>query len=257
MTLPKTMRAARLHAYREPLRIEEIPVPRPTEGQVVVRVLGAGFCHSDLHIMSGEIEQLPKLPHTLGHENAGVVAAAGPGVRAVKEGDPVAVYGGWGDGFCDYCVAKAKTMGIDIEKVKTAYKALEVYVHDGRAGKRPRDGYYVEFWRILLRYPELLTWETFWADSAREMQRQFTAKAKSVKPGISTAQSPKPCFWKCASLRANQESLSALVRTEEKYRITRGSAFIAANGARSESLHLRRIKRLVSIVCVRRRIHGS
>ncbi len=105
MTLPKTMRAARLHAYREPLQIEEIPVPRPTEGQVVVRVLGAGFCHSDLHIMSGEIEQLPKLPHTLGHENAGVVAAVGQGVHAVKEGDSVAVYGGWGDGFCDYCVS--------------------------------------------------------------------------------------------------------------------------------------------------------
>jgi propanol-preferring alcohol dehydrogenase len=99
------MRAARLHAYRKPLQVDEVPVPRPAEGQAVVRVLGAGFCHSDLHIIGGEIEQLPKLPHTLGHENAGVVAAVGPGVHAVKEGDPVAVYGGWGDGFCDYCVA--------------------------------------------------------------------------------------------------------------------------------------------------------
>lgn len=51
----------------KPLQIDEVPVPRPAEGQVVVRVLGAGFCHSDLHIMGGEIEQLPKLPHTLGH----------------------------------------------------------------------------------------------------------------------------------------------------------------------------------------------
>jgi alcohol dehydrogenase, propanol-preferring len=71
----------------------------------VIRVEGAGFCHSDLHIISGDIQVLPRMPLTLGHENAGTVAAIGAGVRAVKEGDHVAVYGGWGDGFCDYCVA--------------------------------------------------------------------------------------------------------------------------------------------------------
>jgi D-arabinose 1-dehydrogenase-like Zn-dependent alcohol dehydrogenase len=45
------------------------------------------------------------MPLTLGHENAGTVSAIGQGVHAVKEGDHVAVYGGWGDGFCDYCTA--------------------------------------------------------------------------------------------------------------------------------------------------------
>jgi hypothetical protein len=84
--------------------------------------------------------------------------------------------------FCEYCAAKAAKMGIEIEKVKTAYKALEVFVRNGRAGKKPRDGYYVEFWRLLLRYPELLTWETFWSDSMRETQREFYAKAKAIKP---------------------------------------------------------------------------
>lgn len=44
------------------------------------------------------------MPLTLGHENAGRVAAVGAGVRTVKEGDPVAVYGGWGCGICDYCI---------------------------------------------------------------------------------------------------------------------------------------------------------
>jgi len=68
-------------------------------------VEGAGFCHSDLHVISGDIQVLPRMPLILGHENAGTVAAIGAGVRAVKEGDRVAVYGGWGDGFCDYCVA--------------------------------------------------------------------------------------------------------------------------------------------------------
>jgi hypothetical protein len=86
--------------------------------------------------------------------------------------------------FCEFCAAKAAKQGIDFERVKKAYLALEPYIRNGRAGKRPLDGYYVEFWRILLRNPELLVWETFWSDSMKEMQREFSAKAKSIRPGI-------------------------------------------------------------------------
>jgi hypothetical protein len=86
--------------------------------------------------------------------------------------------------FCEYCAAKAAKEGIDFERVKKAFLALEPYVRDGRAGKRPPDGYYVEYWRILLRHPELLVWQTFWSDSMREMQREFSAHAKAIKPGI-------------------------------------------------------------------------
>jgi propanol-preferring alcohol dehydrogenase len=71
---------------------------------VLVRVEGAGFCHSDLHVIDGEIQVLPRMPLILGHENAGTVAGIGKGVTAVREGDPVAVFGGWGCGRCDYCV---------------------------------------------------------------------------------------------------------------------------------------------------------
>lgn len=98
------MKAARLHAYKEPLTIEEIPTPEPGPGQVLVKVAGSGFCHSDIHIMDGELPLKLPLPMTLGHENAGYVAAIGSGVTAVREGDPVVVYGGWGCGFCDVCV---------------------------------------------------------------------------------------------------------------------------------------------------------
>ena len=98
------MQAARLHEYGKPLVIDDLPRPAPGAGQVVIRVEGAGFCHSDLHIISGDIRVLPRMPLTLGHENAGTVSAIGGRVHAVKEGDHVAVYG-WGDGFCDYCVA--------------------------------------------------------------------------------------------------------------------------------------------------------
>jgi hypothetical protein len=86
--------------------------------------------------------------------------------------------------FCEYCAAKAAKQGLDVNRAKAAYLALEPYVRAGRAGQRPRDGYYVEFWRILLRHPELLAWETFWSDSMREMQREFYAKVKSIRPEI-------------------------------------------------------------------------
>jgi len=86
--------------------------------------------------------------------------------------------------FCEYCAAKAAKQGIDIDRVKNAFLALEPYVRDGRDGKRPRDGYFVEFWRLLLRHPELLAWENFWAESMREMQREFYTKAKSIRPDV-------------------------------------------------------------------------
>lgn len=98
------MKAARLHEYKKPLTLDDVPLPRPGPGQVLVKIAGSGFCHSDLHIIDGEIPLGLKLPLTLGHENAGFVAAAGAGVTTVKEGDPVVVFGGWGCGLCDYCV---------------------------------------------------------------------------------------------------------------------------------------------------------
>ena len=86
--------------------------------------------------------------------------------------------------FCDYCAAKAKKQGIDFDRVKAGFLALEPYVRNGRAGRRPPDGYYVEFWRLLLRHPELLAWQTFWSDSMCEMQREFYARAKSIRPDV-------------------------------------------------------------------------
>lgn len=98
------MKAARLHAYNSPLQLDDVPTPRPGPGEVIVKISGAGFCHSDLHVIDGEIQILPKLPVTLGHENAGIVSAIGAGVTSVREGDAVVVYGAWGCGRCDYCI---------------------------------------------------------------------------------------------------------------------------------------------------------
>ncbi len=98
------MRAARLHGYGQPLQIDDIPTPAPGPGQVLVAVRGAGFCHSDIHVIDGDIRILPKMPLVLGHENAGVVADVGPDVHGVRQGDAAAVFGGWGCGRCTLCI---------------------------------------------------------------------------------------------------------------------------------------------------------
>lgn len=104
------MKAARLHAYGGPLAIDEVPRPRAGPGEVVVKVGGSGFCHSDLHLIDGELRILPRFPITLGHENAGWVAELGAGVIGLREGDPVVVFGAWGCGRCLLCLSGSEQL---------------------------------------------------------------------------------------------------------------------------------------------------
>ncbi len=95
------MQAVRFVGVGKPARIEDVPTPSPGPGQVLLKIGGAGVCHSDLHVMEDDLGFQP--PFTLGHENAGWVSAAGQGVSGFKEGDAVAVYGPWGCGHCRAC----------------------------------------------------------------------------------------------------------------------------------------------------------
>lgn len=98
------MRALQLTRWGTPAELREVPMPEPGPGQVVIKIAGAGACHSDLHLMDWPEGTLPwRLPFTLGHENAGWVHAIGAGVTSVKAGDPVLVYGPWGCGRCRPC----------------------------------------------------------------------------------------------------------------------------------------------------------
>ena len=105
------MRALRLLAWKSDPVLVDVPEPRPGPGQVVVKVGGAGACHSDLHLMRDfDANTLPwGPPFTLGHENAGWVHALGDGVTGPKIGQPVAVYGAWGCGVCERCRAGMET----------------------------------------------------------------------------------------------------------------------------------------------------
>ncbi len=104
------MRAAVLQDYKHYPELVEMPVPDPGPGQVLVKVAGAGLCHSDLHLASGEVPMVPSFPWVLGHEITGWVEAFGPGAGAasiplkLQHGQPVAVYGGWGCGTCALCL---------------------------------------------------------------------------------------------------------------------------------------------------------
>jgi propanol-preferring alcohol dehydrogenase len=89
--MPKTMRAAVLRELKTPLKIEEVPVPEPKPGEVLIKVVACGVCHSDVHAIDGDWDPLPELPLIPGHEAAGFVVACGDGVRGIKEGDAVGV----------------------------------------------------------------------------------------------------------------------------------------------------------------------
>lgn len=75
------------YAKTRPVSIEEVDLDPPGEGEVLVRVVAAGLCHSDLSVINGSRPR--PMPMALGHEAAGVVEASGPGVRDLKKGDHV------------------------------------------------------------------------------------------------------------------------------------------------------------------------
>jgi len=106
------MRALRLMNWKSEPELVEVAKPTPGPGQVVIKIGGAGVCHSDLHLMHDfEAGVLPwNPPFTLGHENAGWVESVGVGVTSVKEGDAVAVYGPWGCGKCSRCQLGIETL---------------------------------------------------------------------------------------------------------------------------------------------------
>ncbi|EJZ07418.1 NAD(P)-dependent alcohol dehydrogenase [Mycolicibacterium vaccae] len=100
------MRAVQVVGYHQNLEMTELPVPTPTGPfDVIVKIGGAGVCRTDLHILEGQWadKSQVQLPYTIGHENAGWVAAVGSAVTNVSEGDKVIVHPLITCGFCRAC----------------------------------------------------------------------------------------------------------------------------------------------------------
>jgi NAD+-dependent secondary alcohol dehydrogenase Adh1 len=100
------MKAARLHAYHEALKLDEIDEPKITGPlDVIVRIGAAGLCRTDLHIQEGQWAEKSQvvLPYTPGHENAGWVHEIGSGVTNVAVGDTVIVHPFIACGLCPPC----------------------------------------------------------------------------------------------------------------------------------------------------------
>jgi S-(hydroxymethyl)glutathione dehydrogenase / alcohol dehydrogenase len=95
------MKAAVLRRPGDPLRIEEVTLAAPREGEVEVKLAATGVCRSDLHVMTGATRH--PLPVVCGHEGSGRVSAVGPGVTRVSPGDPVVLSWSPMCGACFYC----------------------------------------------------------------------------------------------------------------------------------------------------------
>lgn len=109
--MPKTMKAAVVTAFGQPLEIREVAVPTAGAGQVLVKIAASGVCHTDLHAAEGDWPVKPNPPFIPGHEGVGHVVAVGAGVTHVKEGDRVGVP--WlysACGHCEHCLGGWETL---------------------------------------------------------------------------------------------------------------------------------------------------
>jgi len=128
------MKAAVLRALGSPLALEDIPKPAPRAEEVLIKVAACGVCHSDLHVMKGEIK-FP-VPCVLGHEISGVVEELGPGVRGLSPGDPVVSSFILPCGRCPSC-ARGRD---DLCETFFSMNRLKGTLYDGESRLRSADG---------------------------------------------------------------------------------------------------------------------
>lgn len=128
------MRAAVLYEPGKPVVIEEIPRPEPKAGEVLVRVVATGVCHTDLHVLKGEVA-FPT-PAVLGHEMSGIVTRVGEGVRNVVPGDRVVATFIMPCGTCGYCARGEE----DLCETFFAENRLRGTLYDGTSRLVSADG---------------------------------------------------------------------------------------------------------------------
>jgi propanol-preferring alcohol dehydrogenase len=109
--MSKMMKAAVVRQFGKPLTIEEVPIPTPGPGEILIKIVATGICHTDLHAADGDWPVKPSPPFIPGHEGAGIVAAVGAGVKLFKEGDTAGI--AWlhdACGHCEHCITGWETL---------------------------------------------------------------------------------------------------------------------------------------------------
>ncbi|MEA2292106.1 MAG: alcohol dehydrogenase, propanol-preferring [Solirubrobacteraceae bacterium] len=135
-------RAAVVHAFGDPLTVEEVAAPALAPGQVRVRVEASGLCHTDIHAAHGDWPVKPSPPFIPGHEGVGRVVELGPGVSEVAIGDRVAMpWLGYACGTCDHCVSGWETLCLEQQNMG--------YSFDGSFGEEA-----VAYARYVVKVPE-------------------------------------------------------------------------------------------------------
>ena len=129
------------------------------------------------HLRSYDVDGL-----MFGSERQGPLNAA---IGASHGGDPTPGTVGC---FCPHCLEAAKKETVDEERARKGYLALEEWVNGLKDGRKPSDGAFVSFWRLLVEYPEILGWERLWTEGLRDTYRAMYAKAHETAPA-------KPIGW--------------------------------------------------------------
>ncbi len=86
--------------------------------------------------------------------------------------------------FCEHCRLKGRERGIDVERAQQGLMELDRFVQAAWEDRRPNDGYFVAFWRLLLKFPEILAWEKFWSDSQQENYGEIYGTVKAIDSRI-------------------------------------------------------------------------
>ncbi len=104
------MRAMILDTPGQPLQLADLPIPKPSPDQVLIRVHACAICRTDLHVIDGELSD-PKLPLVPGHQIVGTVMEVGERVKRFKGGDRVGVpWLGYTCNHCRYCLTKRENL---------------------------------------------------------------------------------------------------------------------------------------------------
>src|ERR1035441_6809801 len=86
--------------------------------------------------------------------------------------------------FCEHHQRAAKERGLDFERARQGYQALDRFVQAALKNQRPGDGYFVEFWRLLVEYPEIIAWDRLFDAAKHQVLADVNAAVKRMRPGL-------------------------------------------------------------------------